>query len=373
MRLTIDRESFLKALNNASHAIAPKNPLQVLSNFKLELNERGLDVIGSNNEITVRSTVPYILGERQIITNPVLGSSLINAHLLAEAVRKIEGTTVFLDVVDNAIAKITDGKTEYKLFCAPADEYPDINLDVTGTELAIPCSALNDLVSQSAFAASAKEQRPVLAAVNLEAGDGKLVAMATDSARLAWKSVKIDSDVRFRTNIPAKVMLEIVRLMEGATEARIYISDKKALFVFDQTVVSTRLIPGDYPVKHSVFPTICNYRLQVNSQELLNAMSRIAILSADKEYVVKLSMSEDHVDVSVKSDRHGSGDEPIKMFTYEGDRLEVSFNSLFVIDAIKALRGDDVTINFQADDKPFVIKNPKDDSAVELITPMRAR
>ena len=71
MRLTIDKESFLKALNNASHAINPKNPVAILSNFKLELNERGLDVTGSNNEITIRSTAPYMLGDRTILGDSV--------------------------------------------------------------------------------------------------------------------------------------------------------------------------------------------------------------------------------------------------------------------------------------------------------------
>ena len=372
MRLTIDKESFLKALNNASHAINPKNPVAILSNFKLELNERGLDVTGSNNEITIRSTAPYMLGDRTIITNVVRGAALVNAHLITELVRKMEGTTISLDIVDNAIAKIDDGRTNFKLNCAPADEYPDIDLEPTGTELILPCQDLDDLVSQSAFAASGKDQRPILAALNLEAADNILTATATDSARLARKSIRIESDARFRTNIPARTFAEIVRLMEGALEVRMYISDRKALFVFDGTTVSTRLIPGDYPVTKSIIPTVCNYKLQVNSQELLNAMSRIAVLSADKEYGVKLSMSEDHVEVSVKSDRHGSGNEQIKTFQFEGDHLEVSFNSLFVIDAIKALKAEDVTICFQAEMRPFVVKNPKDDSVIELITPMRS-
>ena len=372
MRLTINKERFLAALANAYHAIAPKNPVAVLSNFKLDLTERGMEVTGSNNEITIRSTVPYILGDRTIITNVVRGSAMVDARMMTEIVRRMEGDTIFLDIVDNAVAKIEDGHSLFRINCASADEYPDIDLEPSGTELTIPCNVLADLVSQSAFAASGKEQRAILTALNLEAKDGVLTATATDSARLARKSVKIDSDVSFRTNIPARFLTDIVRLMEGALETRIFISDKKALFMFDGNVVSTRLIPGDYQVTRSIIPTVCNYKLQVNSQELLNAMGRIAVLSADKEYAVKLSMSEDHVEVSVKSDRHGSGNEPIKTFSYEGERLEVTFNSLFVIDAIKALKAEDVTICFQAEMRPFVVKDPKDDSAIELITPMHA-
>lgn len=371
MRLTIEKDSFLTALNNASHAIAQKNPIAVLSNFKLELTERGMEVTGSNNEITIRSIAPYILGERTIITNTVRGSAMIDARMLTELVRKMESSTISLDIVDNAVAKIDDGNGTWRLNCASADEYPDIDLEPTGIELTIPCATLADLVAQSAYAASAKDQKPVLAALNLEARDGVLTATATDSFRLARKSVKIDSDVNFKANIPARTLADIVRLMEGCLETKMFISDKKALFMFDGAVVSTRLIPGDYPVSSSAIPTVCNFRLQVNAQELSNAMSRVAILSADKENAIKLTVSEDRVEVSVKSDRHGSGIEPIKTFSYEGERLEIGFNSLFVADVIKALKSEDITILFQSSTRPFIVRDPKDDSVVGLITPMR--
>lgn len=372
MRLTIDKENFLRALNDASHAIAPKNPIAILANFKIELNDRGLEVTGSNNDITVRSFVPYEKNGKATITNGVPGNTLINAHLLLDIVRRLEGENVSFDVIDNAVAKIDDGHTCYKLNCAKGDEYPDIDLDESaGIEIVLTSAALSELVNQSAFAASNKEQRPALTAVNIEVADGKITATATDSARLARKTISIDSPARLKTNIPAKSLVEITRLAENSEIVKMIVSDKKVLFFFDGNVVSSRLIPGDYPVSRNIIPSICNYRLQVNSQELLAAMTRIAILSADRESVVKLSMSEDHVEVSVKSDRHGSGNESIKTFQYEGEPLSVSFNSLFVIDAIKALKSEDVTICFQAEMRPFVVKNPSDESVVELITPMR--
>ena len=82
-------------------------------------------------------------------------------------------------------------------------------------------------------------------------------------------------------------------------------------------------------------------------------------------------MREEEVEVSAKSDASGSALEKISTFQYTGDRLDVSFNSQFVIDAIRAVRSEDVLICFLGEMKPFVVKNPKDDSVVELITPMR--
>ncbi|MCR5078647.1 MAG: DNA polymerase III subunit beta [Bacilli bacterium] len=372
MRLTIEREYFLKALTNSGHAIAPKNPIPVLSSFKLDLNERGLEVTGSNSEITVRSFVPYSKNGKTIISNAVPGSILIEANILTNLIRGLGGTTINLDIIDNAIANISDGHTSIKLTnCARAEEYSDIDLEPNGIELELPAEDLIELVSQTAYAASTKEQRPVMTAINLRAQDGVLKATTTDSARLARKAINIDSDVRFSTNIPAKSMVDVSKMIEGCDKVQMFVSSNKALFLFDGNVVSARLIPGDYVVSESAIPYAFNYQLQVNSNELLEAMSRISILSMDRESVVKLSMSEENVEVSVKSDRNGSGNEPILTFQYEGEPLSISFNSRFVIEAIRVLKAEDVVICFQAERRPFVVKSPKDESAIELITPMR--
>ena len=236
----------------------------------------------------------------------------------------------------------------------------------------MPCAAMAGLVEQSAFAASTKEQRPILTALNLEAADGILTATATDSARLARKTVAIESEVKFRVNIPARVAIDVSKLFEGASTVEITVSEKKGvLFRFGQTVVSTRVIPGDYPQTKSIIPQTFNYVLDVNARELLNAMDRVSILSSDKESVVRLSMTEDRVELTVRSDANGSAVEALQTFQFTGERLDVSFNSAFVVDAVKALKSEDVSVCFLAEMKPFVVKNKQDDSVVELITPMR--
>jgi DNA polymerase-3 subunit beta len=292
--------------------------------------------------------------------------------MLTEIVRRMEGDEISMEIIDDSVAKIDDGTgSSFRLISAKAEEYPDIDLEEDGQVFEAKCDALTLLVDQSAFAASTKDQRPILTALNLEAtGDGQLIATATDSARLARKSIHIDSAVRFRCNVKARILSDIVRLFEGSEYVKVAISASKALFSFDNTVVATRLVAGDYPVTKAIIPTSFNYFLEVNAQELVNAMGRVSILS-EKDSAVKLSMREDECEIYAKNERSGSANERIQTFSFNGERLEVSFNPQFVIDAIKALRADDVTLCFQAEMKPFVVKNPRDDSIVELITPMR--
>ncbi len=372
MRLSIDKEQFLKGLAVASKAIAGKSPDPLLSNLKLDLNDKGLEITGTNKEITIKALVPYRVGDKEIIRAYGMGSTLINAKLLTEEVRLMEGNEISLEVIDEAIAKIDDGRSSIRLNCIKAREYTDIDLEPTGVILTLPTADLSQLIEQTAYATSNKDQRPLLTAVNLEAANGVLTGLATDSSRLSKKTIAIDSDARFVCNVPAKTLVDVSRLFEGVERVTLAVSDSSILFLFENTVVCSRLLSGVFPVSRTVVPQTFNYTLEVNAQELLSAMSRASLLSAEHDSVVKLSMSEEEVIVSARSEQTGSALESIRTFQFTGEHLDVFFNSLYVIDAIKVLKCEDVRLRFQAEMRPFVIQNPKDDSVVGLVTPMHS-
>ena len=371
MRFTIKREEFLKGLTIASRAVASKVAVAVLANLKIELNENGLFITGSNYDLTIKTFIPYKQDEIEIIRNYKEGATLINSKIIVEIARKMGCEEITLDVIDSTIATISGGGSEYKLNCVKAEEYPDLDLESTGTKLALSKVQFDAIVSQTAFAASMKEQRPILTAINLEASNGLLVATATDSARLARKEMAIDHGVEFIANVPAKMMVEVDHLLEGNDSVDIAFSDKKALFSLGRTVIATRLVAGEYPNTKGILPRITNYTLEINAGDLSKAIERANILSIDRENVVDLTMGEDGVEISAKSSQVGSAIERIDLFKFEGQPLKISFNSEFVLTAIRALGSEDATFLFVGEMKPFVIKNPQDDSIIQIVTPVR--
>ena len=105
MRFTIDREQFLKSLNAVGHAIAPKIAIAMLANYRIALTEKGLEILGSNNEISIRSIVPYMIGGREIIRAGILA---VDAGQM-EAARSLglsKGTSMMLVVLPQAIKNI---------------------------------------------------------------------------------------------------------------------------------------------------------------------------------------------------------------------------------------------------------------------------
>ena len=373
MKFTIKREELLKALNIASRAVSSKVAVPVLKNLKLELDEKGLTIIGSDYDITIKTVIPYSIGDTEIIRNYKEGAALIGSRFITEITRKLDSEEVTFDVIDTTIATISDSnnRSQFTLDCIRPEEYPDLDLEPSGTKITLSRNDFSLLVSQTAFAASLKEQRPILTAMNLEAINGVLTATATDSARMARKTIQVPFDAEFVSNVPAKMMVEVDHLIENQDSVEIAFSDKKALFTLGKTIIATRLVDGDYPNTKNIVPRVTNYTLEVNANDFIKAIDRANILSLDRENVVDLSMSEHGIEISSKSSQVGSAVEKIEMFKFEGAPLRISFNSEFVLAAIRALNCEDVTLAFVGEMKPFVVKNAQDDSIIQIVTPVR--
>ena len=371
MKFTVNREELLKALNIASKAIAIKTPIPVLSNFKLVIDDKGLTIVSSNNELSIVTRVTYSSKGKTFLTDTKHGGTLVNAKLFSEIARKVVGENLSVELFDDTIVNVGDGRSSYKLNSIKVEEYPELDLDTTGVSLEMETKTLKKVIEQTAFAASTKEQRPIMTAVNFEASDGKLTATATDSARLSRKQITINKPVKFVSNIPAKTLLEVVTMMEQEATITLSFTEKRATFEFGNTLVISRLITGEYPNTNNIIPKTSNYFLTANSKELLAVMERVALLSVERENVVKLTMSETAVEVSSKSAQVGSASEPLTKFSFSGDHFEVSFNAFYLMEAIKAFGAEDIKIGFIGDMRPFVLKNDKDDSLIQLATPVR--
>jgi len=372
MRLTINKDELLKSLLAASKASPMKSANPILVNLKMELTEKGFEITGTDQAVTIKSTVPYMKGDAEIIKDGRMGATLVNAHIMVEAIKRIENPEISLDVIDGAILKVDDGRSSFKLNCLNADEYADIDLSTEGSNsFSIPSCDFVSLIDKTAFAVATRSQHMVLTCVRLEASERTLISTSTNSARLSRATYALDTDVVFGANIPGKTLLDIVHLFDHDYDLRVYVNEKKILFEYDNLIVSSSLITGAYPPVANVIPKIFNHYLEINAHELISAIDRARVVSSEEEPVVKMSMKDEEIEISARSDASGSCVETINTFRFTGETLSISFNSQFVVDAVRAVGGEDITFCFVGEMKPFAIKNPKDESIVEIITPMR--
>lgn len=371
MKLTINRNRFLKLLNTVNIAILPKSPTPAYLNFKLEMQDEQLMILGSNGELTITTTCPIKENDKVIITDFEKGTTLISAKFLLDIVRKLESDFVTIEIVDDVIARISDNRSEFKLNAIRSYEYPDLDLEISGEQITFSSDELKKIVSQTAFAASTKEVRPVLTAINAKADGENIEFVATDSYRLSKKTCVLNSFVKFNANIPVKALSELSKLVENE-DITVSISNTKAVFSYGETNIFTRLIAGDFPKTSGMFPANYPYILQVNSNSFISAMERVSLLAIERENIVKLSISDDGLEISSKSEQIGSAKETIDEYRYTGDRFEISFNVNYVIDAIKAAQSEEVVLSFVGEMSAFKVTSPNDNSLVQIVTPVRS-
>jgi len=370
MRFTILHDELLKALNITSRAVTQKSAQAELNDLKFTLDEKGLSLTGSDYNLSIKTFVPYSKDGKEIIRNYKEGGILLAAKYICDIVRKIDSDEISFDVVDESLCIVSDGKSEFKLSCGNYDEYPDLDLEPNGETITLNSKEFVKMVDQTAFAAAIKETRKSLIAVNLKAADGVLTATATDASRLAKKDISIDVGVNFEANVPAKMIVEVSKLIEDNNEIQIAISSEKALFIVGSTIIATRLIADPYPNTKNIVPKFFEYTLEVNANEFVKAIDRVSVLAVERENAITLKMNEDSVEICSKASI-GSATEKISTFRFEGSFLEISFNSEFALSAIRALGSEDITLAFVGEMKPFVIKNDSDASVTQVVTPMR--
>lgn len=370
MKLSIDRSRFYKLLTTVNVAVGQKSPTPAFLNFKLEMTNVGLKVLGSDNDLTIQSTLPIIENDKVLISDYECGSTLISAKYLLEIIRRLDGETVELEIIDDVIVQISDNKSHFQLNSMKAEEYPDLDLSISGVQVEFKAEDYKKIVVQTAFAASNKEVRPILTAVNAKSDGAKAEFVATDSYRLAKKSFVVSSKP-FEANIPVKALTEVSKLIEN-DDVTLNITNNKVVFEFANTVVYSRLINGDFPKTSRMIPNNYPFVLKVNGAKFIDAMQRVSLLAVERERIVKLSLSDNGVEVSSKSEQIGSANEKIELFQYEGGRFDISFNVDYVSDAIKAAQSEDVVLSFAGEMNAFRVTSSEDDSIVQIITPVRS-
>lgn len=371
MKITIDRQKFLKALNVVNVAIGQKSPTPAFLSFKLVADDDCLTITGSNSDLTICSVIPCKEGDKEYITSFEKGATLISSKFLLEIIRKLEGEFVTIEIIDETIAKISDFKSDFKLNSARLEDYPDLDLSIEGTSFTFKGEDFKKIISQTAFAASYKETRLILTALNVKSTDNHMEFVATDAFRLSKKIFNISADNDFEANIPVKTLNEVSKLIENS-DVTMIVSTNKVVFKFDNTTVYSRLINGDFPKTSRMIPDSYPYVLQVNSEVFMAAISRVSLLAIERENIIKLSINKDELEVFSKSDQIGSASEKISNFKYAGDRFDISFNVNYVLDAIKACQSDDVILSFGGDMQAFRITAPNDNSIIQIVTPVRS-
>lgn len=374
MQFTINRSEFIKAMNNVSRAISSRTSMPILTGVKLEVEESGLILTGSDTDISIEIKIP-VTDDKANLVNLEAGALVLPATFFANIVKRLPGETFTLTNTDGLQAKITSESAEFDINGQDANAYPRLpEVEVTN-QLILPAETLTEVISQTVIAVSKQLSQPILTGVHFIIAGGNLTAVATDRHRLAQRTVSFgDSDVNADIIIPGPSLVQLQAMLDAVESVEVRVSENQVVFQLgDDTMFYSRLLEGNYPDASRLIPTEKRTTLTINSRDLLQTIERAALLSHEgRSNVIQFSVSDDRSSISSNSPEVGRVEEEIFAAATAGDELTISFNPDYMREALKSFGDEEIQIGFKTPLDPFtLVPTNNETNFIQLITPVR--
>ncbi|MBF0805826.1 MULTISPECIES: DNA polymerase III subunit beta [unclassified Streptococcus] len=373
-QFSVNKNLFLHALNTVKRAISPKNAIPILSTLKMEVEPEGITLIGSNGQISIENFIPIDQEDAGLVIDAP-GSLLLEANFFINVVSSLPSVELELKEIEHQQLVLKSGKSEITLKGKDSNQYPRIQEVSAKNPLLLETKVLKELISETAFAASNQESRPILTGVHFVLNDQKeLKTVATDSHRLSQKLIQLDNaGDHFDVVIPSRSLKEFTAVFDDSIETvEVYFAHNQMLFKSEYISFYTRLLEGNYPDTDRLIPKDFNSQITFNVAHLRQAMERARLLSnATQNGTVKVEIKDQMVRSYVHSPEVGQVDEELETVKLVGDDLSISFNPNYLIEALKAIKAEEVELSFISSIRPFTLKGIEDDHLIQLITPVR--
>ncbi|WP_019720254.1 DNA polymerase III subunit beta [Heyndrickxia coagulans] len=379
MKFSILRNRLIESVQDVSKAITSKTTIPILTGIKITASEEGITFTGSDSDISIESFVPKEEDGDEIAVIQQTGGIVLQAKIFGELVKKLPMDIVEIEVVNQFQTIIRSGKSNFNLNGLDAEEYPHLPQITEDKVIRIPADILKNLIRQTVFAVSTAETRPILTGVNWSIKGSRLNCIATDSHRLAQRTAEIETaaDAEYNIVIPGKSLNELNKILPDSNEpVGIVITDNQVLFKAKHLLFFSRLLEGNYPDTSRLIPTDGKTEIVVNTTEFLQAIDRASLLAKEGQNanVVKLSSVTDMpgtIEITSNSPEIGKVTDRVNCKSIEGEEVKISFSSKYMMDALRALEGTEITIRFTGAMRPFIIRPVNDDTTLQLILPVR--
>jgi len=325
------------------------------------------ELLATDMEIGLRVPLP---GTND--TSP--GRVVLPARLLLDVARSLPGGEVTLALRSaEQDVELTCGAATFHLRTLHADDFPTLPSPTPESRIVLPAKAFMATVTRVARSASRDETRPVLTGILMSASDQELRMVATDSYRLSVKQTALESPLQgsLEANVPARALSELVRIAQqtDAEELAISVGQNQVVVELGETVLSSRLIDGQFPNYRQLLPESVEHELRLATAELTDVVRRISLL-AQKNAPLRLSFGEGTLTISARTPDVGEAAESVPV-PFHGDPFEIGFNPEFLRDGLESVESDELVLKLISPLRPGLIESPGAGDFVYLIMPIR--
>lgn len=368
MKVFCSKETLLTGVNTVQRAVSAKATLPILQGIYLKAEGQSLIFTATDLEIGIHCQIPAQVTEE--------GAAVLPARLFSELVRKLPDTTITLELIDNTL-HIHYFQSSLTLKSFDPEEFPLLPDLLDSQSFSLPTSLFKNMVKQTVIACAVEESRPVFTGILLQVEGPQLRLVATDTHRLAYCQAEFPNQegLSFHGIIPAKTMLEISRLLKEEDEALdISYNNAQISFKFGNVHLLSRLIEGQFPPYNQVIPQSCETKVHLSLRSFLDAVDRASLLSREGGSgitIVRLNIDQDTETLKIEqTSEMGNISEQIEI-NIEGKGLVISFNSKFLLDALKVIDSEFIVLELSGAYGACVIRPDDDPNYLYLALPVR--
>ena len=374
MQFKINSSDLLKALSHIHGIVEVRHTLPILSNIILNAKDNELILSSTNLDIYCADKIKSEVS--------IAGEISVSAVTFFEIVKRLPpGSEVVMTMEEgeNEI-KLKCGRSKFNLSTLKTDDFPIISDNDLSTNFVLSADELIRIIDKTKFAVSNEETRYYLNGIFLHKADRNSIqflrAVATDGHRLAQYDIPLPQGAEEITGIiiPKKTIFELRKVLDDANgDVSISLNENKIKFTFNDLKIISKVIDGTFPDYTKVIPQNNNKNFKTNNNELKNAIDRVSAVAANEESkskAIKLSLEDNKLNLSVESQSKGSANEIIDI-SYDGDKVDIGFNSKYIIDICNEVDGEEVDISLLDSVSPAIILDKTDENLFFVLMPMR--
>ena len=351
------------AASIVSRAVPSHTTMTILQNILLEAGNGEIILTASDTELDITTRIPAVVEKR--------GNIAVDAKMFSDMIRKLPEEEVRIETTENLQVLLTCGSAHFKIGGMNGDEFPERPMIERDESVTISQLSLKSIIQDTIFSVAVNENNKIMTGELFEIRGDILRVVALDGHRIAIRRIALKGSYSDRKVIvPGKTLLDVSRILNGEMDeiVNIYFTPNHIVFEMPGTIVVSRLIDGEYFNIDQMISNDYDLKLTINRSVLMDAVDRalLFVRENDKKPII-MEIEDNSLKLSIDTPQ-GSMKEEMETVK-EGKDLVIGFNPRFILDALKAISDEQVTLYMMNAKAPCFIRD-EDMSYTYLILPV---
>ena len=363
MKLICSKSELLKSVNISLKAVPSKTTMPILECILIDASSGNIKFTSNDMELGIETQVKGIVEERGIVA--------LDAKIFADIIRKLPDNDVIISTDERLNTTIVCEKAKFTIPGKDGEDFSYLPVIEKNDCITISQFTLKEVIRQTIFSIAANENNKLMTGELFEIKNNIMKVISLDGHRIAIRKITLkDSYSDKKVIVPGKTLSEISKILSGETEdmVDIFFAENHIVFEFDDTVVVSRLIEGEYFRIDQMLSSDYETKIHVNKREFLDCIGRASLLvkEGDKKPII-IDISDGSMQLTIHS-QIGSMDEDVDI-EKEGKDILIGFNPRFLMDALRVIDDEEITIYLVNPKAPCFIKD-EEENYIYLILPV---